>query len=143
MSSPTINPTNSDANMLAIDDLLAQTAVDPTTTNSATSAADEPSPDFPITPAAPLLVDFATLSASEKGTINRIIQEIGTDWGVLSVATPFPGEYLPDPEPNTWGVELLSAIRRLVWECRREGRDKAVEWVVESIRGQNRGELFG
>lgn len=70
MSSSDINMTNTDANMLAIDSLLAQPVID-STTDSAMSAADEPSPPRTVTsPPAPALALrpswISPLSASQR-----------------------------------------------------------------------------
>jgi hypothetical protein len=86
----------------------------------------------------PAARDFASLTLSERLHVHHLTTEIVHIWAILSVASPFPARYHPDPDPNYWGIPLLRAILRMAhmteFQCDVE---TAVGWVCESVEAAN------
>ncbi|KAF2825506.1 hypothetical protein CC86DRAFT_383377 [Ophiobolus disseminans] len=131
--------TLADANISAIDALLAMPTVARITTTD-TPMSDAPSiPSIytnPIIPRAPAITKFVSLSPEEQSTIYRTCHEISLAWSISSPASAFPYKYHPDPDPNNWGIGLLGAILRLAKVAKM---DVAVSYVCHSIERENDG----
>ena len=91
----------------------------------------------PFTDNTPTVYDFDTLPSDTKARISRLLSEIGHVWSVASPATPFPPQYLPDPDTHNWGHALLSAINRLAQLTRGAYKTAAVYQVIKSMKERN------
>jgi len=139
------NAASSDANMAAIDALMAIPEAVAVTDANETAMPDAPAltedthevSSTVRIPRAPALVDFKALRAEEQAQIHRISHDIGLAWSVCSPASPFPYKFLPDPDPNTWGYALLAAIGRLAKLTSKA--EEAARLVCHSIERENEG----
>jgi hypothetical protein len=91
-------------------------------------------------PAAPPIVLFSSLSSYEQTIIHRHTATIAAAWSLVSPASAFPGQYLPDPDPNNWGISLLDSIQRLArLACTEALMTEAVGYAVHSVERENAG----
>ncbi|KAI4650908.1 hypothetical protein J4E93_003265 [Alternaria ventricosa] len=101
-----------------------------------TNAADDEAEDYDIDNS-PTFIDFTTLPADTKATITRLLASAGANWLVRSMATPFPLQYLPDPDCHNWGLALISALNRLADMTRSGHRDEAIAFIIKHMKERN------
>jgi hypothetical protein len=91
-------------------------------------------------PAAPPIIPFSSLSSYDQTIIHRHTATIAAAWSLVSPASVFPGQYLPDPDSNSWGISLLDSIQRLArLACTAALMTEAVGCVVQSVEQENTG----
>ncbi|KAI4941358.1 hypothetical protein J4E91_010803 [Alternaria rosae] len=101
-----------------------------------TNAADDEAEDYYIDNSL-TFHDFTTLPSDTKATITRLLASAGAYWEFRSMATPFPVQYLPDPDCHNWGLALISALNRLAGMTRTGSRFEAIAFVVKHMKERN------
>ncbi|KAI4635513.1 uncharacterized protein J4E87_000465 [Alternaria ethzedia] len=101
-----------------------------------TNAANDEAEDYFIDNS-PTFHDFATLPPDTKATITRLLASAGAAWEFRSMATPFPVQYLPDPDCHNWGLALISALSRLADMTRTGFKLEAIAFVIKHMKERN------
>jgi hypothetical protein len=86
---------------------------------------------------APTSHDFNELPPDTKAKITRLLSSAGAFWDVTSLATPFPAQYLPDPECHNWVFALISRLNNLADLTRSGHKEEAVEFIVKHMKERN------
>jgi hypothetical protein len=81
--------------------------------------------------------DFKELPPDTKAKITRLLSSAGAFWDVASLATPFPAQYLPDPDCHRWGFALISRLNNLADLTRSGHKGEAVECIVKHMKERN------
>jgi hypothetical protein len=53
------------------------------------------------------------------------------------IATPFPAQYLPDPDCHNWGFALISRLNNLADLTQSRHKEEAVEFIVKHMKERN------
>jgi hypothetical protein len=85
----------------------------------------------------PTSQEFSALPSDTKAKIVRLVKTIGPFWNELSPATPFPPQYLPDPDVHNWGLALLTALHRLAGLTRTDHKSDAIYYILRSMKERN------
>ena len=105
-------------------------------TNAADDEAEDEAEDYFIDNS-PTFHDFTTLPPDTKATITRLLASAGAAWEFRSMATPFPVQYLPDPDCHNWGLALISALSRLADMTRPGFKLEAIAFVIKHMKERN------
>lgn len=101
-----------------------------------TNAADDEAEDYYIDNS-PTFHVFTTLPSDIKATTTRLLASAGASWEFRSMATPFPVQYLPDPDCHNWSLALISALNRLADMTRIGFKFEAIAFVVKHMKERN------
>ncbi|EOA88064.1 hypothetical protein ACJQWK_01598 [Exserohilum turcicum] len=85
----------------------------------------------------PPYILFSRLSRCNRYHVMSLYCRIIRYWDVMSPATPFPVNLLPDPDPRNWGSELLSRLLCLAEMTRSRYRVEGVDRIFEHIIMRN------
>jgi hypothetical protein len=86
---------------------------------------------------APTFQDFNTLPPEAKAKIPRLLSSISLFWDIVSPATPFPIQYLPDPECHNWGLSFITSLNRLAELTRSGNKRDAVYYATRHMKERN------
>ena len=53
------------------------------------------------------------------------------------MATPFPVQYLPDPDCHNWGLALIFALNRLANMTRTGFKLEAIAFIIKHMKERN------
>jgi hypothetical protein len=86
---------------------------------------------------APTFQYFNTLPPETKAKIPRLLLSISLVWDVISPATPFPTQYLPDPDCHNWGLSFIASLNRLAELTRSGNKLDAIYYATRHMKERN------
>jgi hypothetical protein len=85
----------------------------------------------------PTSYDFDTSPTEIKNKIVLLRTSISAAWGLLSPASAFPMQYLPDPDTHNWGLSLLTVLNQLAQMTQGKWKNDAIWHIIRHIKERN------